>query len=144
MEWKYSSRCAACETVGLRAIIARRLTPPVTACRHHPCARPATQRSSQVNYLAHYLLAQLLRPALVQSKRGARVVALSSAAHFLAPPGGLYWGTRFRQSSGWASKVAPLERWNLYAQAKLAAVLFVSELQRRSDTSGVFLFTVTF
>jgi NAD(P)-dependent dehydrogenase (short-subunit alcohol dehydrogenase family) len=88
-----------------------------------PYAETADGFESQIgtNHLGHFALTNLLLPKLTD-----RVVAVSSMAHW---PGrisldDLNWKTR---------RYRP---WLAYSQAKLANLLFTSELQRRLDAAG--------
>jgi len=78
------------------------------------------------NHLGHFLLANLLLPHLAP---GARIVALSSNAHFLAPEEGI----EFNNLSG----VRDYQGLRAYAQSKLANILFVKELTRRLQGKGI-------
>lgn len=72
-----------------------------------------------VNHLGHYLLTDLLAPAMPP---GARVVTVTSAAHHNAD------GVDFEQVRG---RTRSLLGWREYAVSKLANVLFNRELARR-------------
>lgn len=81
-----------------------------------------------VNHLGHFLLAELLRPALAPT---ARIVAVSSGTHFgTFRKSGPYPAPRWRdprelaRADGSSGQVA-------YATSKLANVLFVEEAARR-------------
>lgn len=76
----------------------------------------------QVNHLSHFLLANLLRPALQQGAP-ARVVALSSGAHKAARRGLDF------DDLDWERRRYGIFR--AYAASKLANILFVRELARR-------------
>lgn len=84
----------------------------------------------QVNHLAHFLLCQLLLPRLVES--GARVISTSSMAH---------------RAFGLGFDVEDLpqpRRFNqhlAYGHAKLANILFTSELQKRHGQEGITAFS---
>lgn len=86
-----------------------------------------------VNYLGHFLLANLLLDSLVSAASPSdpgRIVSLSSSAHLI--PSLLQQGdTSDLQSS---SDYSP---WQSYGQAKLANLLFAYELDRRCRTLGV-------
>ena len=73
------------------------------------------------NYLGHFALTARLLPLL----RGARVVSLSSIAHRNGR-------IDFDDLQG-ERRYRP---WMIYAQSKLAMLMFALELQRRSDASG--------
>ena len=73
------------------------------------------------NYLGHFGLTAALLPLL----HGARVVALSSIAHRQGR-------IDFDNLQGEKKYAA----WKIYAQSKLAMLIFALELQRRSDANG--------
>jgi NAD(P)-dependent dehydrogenase (short-subunit alcohol dehydrogenase family) len=85
------------------------------------------------NYLGPFLLTNLLIPHM--SERGARIVNVSSRAHFMGsvlfqPDGSL---TEVHQSfANWASL-----GFISYARSKLANVLFTAELNRRLRDKGI-------
>lgn len=80
-----------------------------------------------VNHLGHFLLTELLGERLVAGAP-ARVVVLSSVAHRLAVTGLNRADLQSTQS---------FEGFTVYAQSKLANVLFALELARRLDGTGV-------
>jgi NAD(P)-dependent dehydrogenase (short-subunit alcohol dehydrogenase family) len=83
------------------------------------------ERTLAVNHLAPYLLTRLLLPTLERSGRG-RVVIVASEAHR-----GIEWDPdRLKRS-------APYDRFDAYAQSKLANLLFNAELARRLNGSSV-------
>lgn len=73
------------------------------------------------NYLGHFALTARLLPML----RGARVVSLSSIAH-----------RRGRIDFDDLQGARRYSAWRVYAQSKLAMLMFPLELQRRSDAKG--------
>lgn len=83
------------------------------------------------NHLGHFLLIQLLTPALVASG-GARVVLLSSAGHRFGP---------VDLDDPWFER-RPYDAWEAYGQAKTANVLCAVELDRRLADQGVRAFAV--
>jgi len=76
------------------------------------------------NFIGHFLLTLLLLPLLNRTP-GARVVTLSSVAH---------WIGRIDFDNLNAEK--HYSKWHAYSQSKLANLLFVHELQRRLQRSG--------
>jgi NAD(P)-dependent dehydrogenase (short-subunit alcohol dehydrogenase family) len=86
------------------------------------------ERTFGVNHLGHFLLVQLLRPAL-EAGAPARVVVVASRAH-----------ERFRGTldlSAFRSPRRSFTGWPEYQVSKLCNVLFVKELARRWDASKV-------
>jgi len=83
------------------------------------------------NHLGHFLLIDLLRPALVAAQ-GARVVLLSSAGH------------RFGDVSldDWNFEREPYDAWVAYGRAKTANVLCAVGLDQRLREQGVRAFAV--
>ena len=79
------------------------------------------ERQLGTNYLGHFALTAALLPLL----RGARVVNLSSIAHRNGR-------IDFDDLQG-ERRYRP---WPIYAQSKLAMLMFALELQRRSDAAG--------
>jgi NAD(P)-dependent dehydrogenase (short-subunit alcohol dehydrogenase family) len=83
------------------------------------------------NHLGHFLLVDLLKPALVSSAAAAgapgRVVVLSSAAHF--NPYAKKQGGPVRLDA--IDKAEGYTNWGAYGQSKLCNVLFTRELHKR-------------
>ena len=87
------------------------------------------------NHLGHFAFTGLVLPALLATPHGARVVVTSSSAHRMAKtvdlssltPGGDH---------------RPYQRWRSYGESKLANLLFMLELQRRSMASDLSLTSV--
>ncbi len=87
------------------------------------------------NHLGHFAFTGLVLPALLATPHGARVVVTSSFAHRMAKtidlssltPGGDH---------------RPYQRWRSYGESKLANLLFMLELQRRSMASELSLTSV--
>tara|TARA_R110002072_G_scaffold214404_2_gene371578 strand:- start:33596 stop:34516 length:921 start_codon:yes stop_codon:yes gene_type:complete len=78
-----------------------------------------------VNYLAHFHLTNLLFP-LLKITPNARVVTLSSLAHKT----GKISFDNLNAEKGY-------DKWSVYAQSKLACMIFAYELQRRLDSAGI-------
>jgi NAD(P)-dependent dehydrogenase (short-subunit alcohol dehydrogenase family) len=76
------------------------------------------------NFLGHFALTTALRPALVP---GARIVSLSSNAHFFSPV--VFEDPDFRDR--------PYDPWSAYGQSKTACVLLAVEATRRWSGDGV-------
>ncbi|MFJ9036387.1 SDR family NAD(P)-dependent oxidoreductase [Streptomyces sp. NPDC102406] len=90
---------------------------------------PGWEYQFATNHLGHFALVNRLRPAL--SGRGARVVVLSSAGHFLT---GVRWDDiDFRTG---------YDRWLAYGQAKTANALFALHLDRLGAASGLHAYAV--
>ena len=83
------------------------------------------------NYLGHFLMTNLLVPALIKGAP-ARIVNLSSIAHRLSPV--LFDDPNFEASD--------YDSWQSYGQSKTANALFSVELTRRLKTKGVEAFSV--
>jgi NAD(P)-dependent dehydrogenase (short-subunit alcohol dehydrogenase family) len=82
------------------------------------------ERTFQTNHLGHFALTALLFPML--SKDGARVINVSSGAHWIS-----YRGLDLDNLNGEKS-YGP---WTSYGASKLENILFTEELQRRVDAS---------
>ena len=80
------------------------------------------EKQFATNHLGHFLLIHLLRPK-IDAAAGARVVVVSSAAHFQAPAVGIEFDDLAAERSYGA--------WRAYGQSKLANVLFAKALARR-------------
>jgi NAD(P)-dependent dehydrogenase (short-subunit alcohol dehydrogenase family) len=86
---------------------------------------PGWESQFATNHLGHYVLANLLWPALA-ADGGARVIAMSSTGHKLSP-------IRFHDphfTSGY-------DKWKAYGQAKTANSLFAVQLDQLGKSSGV-------
>ncbi|CAE7854302.1 unnamed protein product [Symbiodinium necroappetens] len=86
-----------------------------------------------VNYLGHFLLANLLvdhMAATASPRDPGRIISLSSSAHLI--PSALQRGDLSDLQS--ADKYAP---WQAYGQAKLCNLLFAYELDRRCRLGGI-------
>ena len=81
-----------------------------------------------VNHLGHFLFTNGLMPA-VKAAGKARIVIVSSCAHFGAPEAGI----EFDNLDG-SKSYAP---WKAYGQSKLANGLFAAELSRRLAGTGI-------
>ena len=81
-----------------------------------------------VNHLGHYALTLLLLDRLTASGPDARIVNVSSAAHYGAP--GIDFDALRRRTASFTGQ-------REYAVSKLCNVLFTRELTRRLDGSGV-------
>lgn len=81
------------------------------------------------NHLGHFLLFQLLKPALLASATPdfpSRVVSLSSVGHRF---GGIHWGN-FNMDGEY-------DPWAAYAQAKTANILMVNGIERRYGSQNL-------
>jgi NAD(P)-dependent dehydrogenase (short-subunit alcohol dehydrogenase family) len=83
------------------------------------------------NHLGHFLMTNLLAPALVNGAPS-RVVALSSRGHHMSP-------VDF-EDIGFVNR--GYEKWTAYGQSKTANILFAVELDRRLSAKGVRAFAV--
>lgn len=87
------------------------------------------------NHLGHFAFCGLILPALLATPYGARVVVTSSFAHRMARGIDLRSLTTDRDFRRY-------RRWGSYAESKLANLLFMLELQRRSIGAGLTLTSV--
>jgi NAD(P)-dependent dehydrogenase (short-subunit alcohol dehydrogenase family) len=83
------------------------------------------------NHLGHFLLVDLLRPALVAA-RGARVVLLSSAGHRLGDV----------DLDDWNFERTPYDAWAGYGRSKTANILCAVGIDQRLRDQGVRAFAV--
>lgn len=84
-----------------------------------------------VNHVAHFLLFQLLKPALLASaspELSSRVVNLSSAAHNVAS---------INESGNYNFESSPYNDWVSYGQAKTANIYMANEIERRYGHKGL-------
>jgi NAD(P)-dependent dehydrogenase (short-subunit alcohol dehydrogenase family) len=84
-----------------------------------------------VNHLAHFLLFELLKPALLASadlKLSSRVVNLSSSAHHVAS---------INESSNYNFENTEYIDWVAYGQAKTANLYMANEIERRYGSRGL-------
>ncbi|TVY36669.1 putative oxidoreductase [Lachnellula subtilissima] len=79
------------------------------------------------NHMSHALLIKLLLPLLLQSP-DPRIVLFTSGAFAMHPAGGILFDSLHTTQEKEFRIAAP---WRLYAQSKLANVLFCAELARR-------------
>ena len=91
---------------------------------------PGWEAQFATNHLGHYVLVNLLWPALTRDG-AARVVALSSIGHRRSP---IRWDdVQFERG---------YDKWAAYGQAKTANALFALQLDRLARDSGVRAFSV--
>lgn len=97
----------------------------IMAC---PLTRTAKGYEAQfaTNHLGHFLLTNLLIPAL-EKGAPARIVSLSSLGHRLSPI--VFEDIHFHERE--------YDKWKAYGQAKTANSLFAVELNRRFSSSGI-------
>lgn len=91
----------------------------------------------QVNHLSHFLLTHLLFPKLIASGGNARVIALSSRAHFRHPEPIDYDALK-------AASSATYDGWKAYGRSKLSNILFAKALAKRFPlaSSGIAFFSL--
>ncbi|KAG8694781.1 hypothetical protein FRC08_008267 [Ceratobasidium sp. 394] len=94
------------------------------------------------NVLGHYLFTVLLLPVLIHtartSPRGhARVVNVSSGAHWIAPKGGIDYSTLVPNDPTSEARRKKLGTGRLYAQSKWGNIAFANELARRYESQGI-------
>ena len=101
----------------------------VMAC---PLARTAEGWEMQfaTNHLGHFLLGNLLAPALVAGAPS-RLISVSSAGHQFSPV--VFDDIQFERR--------PYDKWQSYGQAKTANILFALEFDRRFAGKGVRAFS---
>ncbi len=87
------------------------------------------------NHVGHFALTGLLLPALLASPHGARVVVTSSVGHRMVR------GLDLRSLVPGADD-RPYRRWRAYGESKLANLLFMLELERRSAAADLALVSV--
>ncbi|KAL1797071.1 hypothetical protein ACET3X_005611 [Alternaria dauci] len=84
-----------------------------------------------VNHLAHFLLFELLKPALLASATpefSSRVVNLSSSAHHVAS---------INESGNYNFEKTEYNDWVAYGQAKTANIYMANEIERRYRSKGL-------
>jgi NAD(P)-dependent dehydrogenase (short-subunit alcohol dehydrogenase family) len=92
---------------------------------------PGWEGQFGTNHLGHYVLTNLLWPALTRGG-GARVVELTSAAHRISP-------IRFDDMQ---FERDPYDKWQAYGQSKTANSLFAVQLDVLGQADGVHAFAV--
>jgi NAD(P)-dependent dehydrogenase (short-subunit alcohol dehydrogenase family) len=91
---------------------------------------PGWEGQFATNHLGHYVLTNLLWPAL--NRDGARVVELTSAAHRISD---IRWDDPHFERD-------PYDKWQAYGQSKTANSLFAVQLDRLGQDEGVRAFAV--
>ena len=92
---------------------------------------PGWESQFGVNHMGHFALTEALMPLLTRTP-GARVVALSSAAHKLSD---IHWDDIQFESDDY-------DKWQAYGQAKTANALFANALSRRMQSAEGLAFSV--
>lgn len=104
----------------------------VMALKKYATDKQGIEMHFSVNYVGHFLLTNILSPALLaagaQGPHGARVVNLTSAGYQISP-------VRFDDPS--FSGSAAYDHWTGYGQAKTAQILFAHGLTNRLKDRGV-------
>lgn len=104
----------------------------VMALREYSVDKQGIEMQLSVNHVGHFLLTNLLAPALLnagaQGPHGARVVNLTSAGYQISP-------VRFNDPN--FSNGAEYNPWTGYGQAKTAQILFAHGLTNRLKERGV-------
>ena len=85
------------------------------------------------NHLSHFLLSNLLLPKIQAAGQGARIICVSSWAHFMSPV--LFSDPGFSSGKSYSP-------WIAYGQAKTAIILFAVELNRRLAGQGIKAFAL--
>jgi NAD(P)-dependent dehydrogenase (short-subunit alcohol dehydrogenase family) len=92
---------------------------------------PGWEGQFATNHLGHYVLANLLWPAIARDG-GGRVIELTSAAHRIS---GIRWDDlQFERD--------PYDKWQAYGQSKTANSLFAVQLDQLGQDQGVRAFAV--
>ncbi|KAF7883593.1 uncharacterized protein EAF02_005513 [Botrytis sinoallii] len=84
-----------------------------------------------VDHLSHFLLFELLKPALLASASpefSSRVVNLASSAHHVAP---------INESGNYNFEKTDYNEWVAYGQAKTANIYMANEIERRYGSRGL-------
>jgi NAD(P)-dependent dehydrogenase (short-subunit alcohol dehydrogenase family) len=92
---------------------------------------PGWEGQFATNHLGHYVLTNLLWPA-ISREGGARVVELTSAAHRIS---GIRWDDLHFERD-------PYDKWQAYGQSKTANSLFALQLDRLGRGEGIRAFAV--
>ncbi len=85
----------------------------------------------ETNHLSHFLLFQLLKPALIRGSTPefqSRVVMVSAGAHRISPIGA---------SDDYNFQKSPYHPWMAYARSKTANVYMANEIERRYGALGL-------
>jgi NAD(P)-dependent dehydrogenase (short-subunit alcohol dehydrogenase family) len=93
---------------------------------------PGWESQFATNHLGHYVLTNLLWPALTRGGSGARVIELSSSAHRISPVH--FDDLQFERR--------PYDKWQAYGQSKTANSLFAVQLDALGQEAGVRAFAV--
>ena len=93
---------------------------------------PGWEGQFATNHLGHYVLTNLLWPALTRGGGGARVIELTSAAHRISPI--RFDDLQFERD--------PYDKWQAYGQSKTANSLFALQLDALGQDQGVRAFAV--
>lgn len=92
---------------------------------------PGWESQFGVNHMGHFILTRSLMP-LLEKTAGARVIALSSAAHHISD---IRWEDIQFQDGAY-------EKWKAYGQSKTANALFANALSRRLKKTGGLAFSL--
>ncbi|KAI2603693.1 NAD(P)-binding protein [Hypoxylon sp. NC1633] len=100
----------------------------VMAVKEYTVDKQGIEFQLSANYVGHFLLTNLLVPALQAANGGSRVVNLTSSGYMISP-------FRFDDWSFSGGKTYDL--WTGYGQSKTANILFAYGLTRRLQSRGV-------
>lgn len=92
---------------------------------------PGWESQFAINHVGHFALTQALLP-LLRRTEGARVIAVSSAAHKISD---IRWDDLHFQAEAY-------DKWKAYGQSKTANALFANALSRRLAGSGGLAFSL--
>ncbi|KAI9705768.1 MAG: hypothetical protein M1820_005016 [Bogoriella megaspora] len=104
------------------------------ALKEYTVDKQGIETQMSTNHVGHFLLANLLMPALLAGAKGpygARIVNLSSAGYQISP-------VRFDDSTFSGGKA--YDRWTAYGQAKTAQILFSYGVTNRLKQQGLVSF----
>ncbi len=101
--------------------------------KEYTLGKQGNELTLSANHLGHYLLTKLLLPKVLAAGPGARIISVTSDGYRVSP-------FRFDDPNFSGGKM--YDGWTAYGQSKTAIILFISELARRLEGSGVRAFSV--
>ncbi|KAI0157973.1 NAD(P)-binding protein [Hypoxylon sp. FL1284] len=100
----------------------------IMAIKEYTVDKQGIELQLSANHVGHFLLTNLLVPALLSAAGGSRVVNLTSSGYLISP---------FRFDDWNFAEGAAYDHWTGYGQAKTANVLFAYGLSQRLGGRGV-------